>query len=151
MNSCNGNCNTCNTDCNRKCPVCHANASKVDEQTVKSMLIDKSLIITGDTYICLNRKCEVIYFDNKLAYLKEDVRKPIWFKEDISNMLVCYCYDIRLNDIVDVVKNTGITSKEEIIKYLGKDKMHKDCLLENPIGKDCEQLFLNAIEYAKGE
>ncbi len=151
MNNCSGDCNICNTECVHKCPECKGTASKVEIETVKSMLKDKSLTITGDTYVCLNRKCEVIYFDDKLAYIKEDVRKPIWFKEDISNMMVCYCYEITLQEIIKVVKETGITDKQEIIKYLGKEKNKKDCIHENPIGKDCEQLFLNAIEYAKGE
>lgn len=151
MNSCVGNCNTCNTECNHRCPVCKGNSSKVDNETVKAMLIDKSLPIRGETYICLNRKCEVIYFDDVLAFLKEDVRKLVWFKEDISKMIVCYCYNITLQDIIKAVKEKHIYTKEEIIKYLGKDKIAKDCLHENPIGKDCEQLFLNAIEYAKGE
>lgn len=151
MNSCEGNCNTCVTECINRCPVCKGNSQKIEAETVKSMLLDESLTITGDTYVCLNRKCEVIYFDNKLAYLKEDVKKEVWFKEDISKMIVCYCRNISLKDIIKVVKEKQIYDKEEIIKYLGKDKIKKDCLHENPIGKDCEQLFLNAIEYAKGE
>lgn len=151
MNNCEGNCNTCSTECTHRCPVCKGNTEKVSNETVKSMLVDKSLVLTGDTYICLNRKCEVVYFDDKLAYLKEDVKYPIWFKENISDMIVCYCRNITLQDIIETVKQHKIFTKEEIIEKLGKNDLKVDCLHNNPMGKDCDQLFINAIIYAKGE
>lgn len=151
MNNCEGNCTVCSTECIHRCPVCKGNATKVENETVKSLLIDKKLVLSGDTYICLNRKCEVVYFDDKLAYLKEDICKPVWFKENVADMIVCYCRNISLQDVISTVKEKKVYTKDEIIYCLGKDKKTVDCLHNNPMGKDCDQLFINAIEYAKGE
>ena len=43
-----------------------------------------------------------------------------------------------------------IYTKDEVLKYLNKDISKTDCLHKNPIGKECDELFKNAIEYAKG-
>lgn len=151
METCNGNCNSCNTDCLKKCPICHANSVKVPIKTALSILKDNSLIDeTEDIYMCLNKKCDVTYFNNKYAYSKDELKVPVWFKQELKDMIVCYCYNITLSEIEKVVKEEHIYTREGIIKYLNKDKLEKDCIHKNPIGKDCEQLFENAILFSRG-
>ncbi len=150
MSDCEGNCITCKSECNHRCPVCHGNAINVSIETVKSILKDNSELIIEDIYICLNRKCDVTYFNTKQYYLKDELKVPIWFKENPMNMIVCYCYGITLKMIINATK-LGYTNKEQIIKYYNLAKKHKDCLHLNPIGKKCDALFENVIIYAKGE
>lgn len=150
MSNCNGNCDTCKTECTIRCPICNATTTIVPIDTVKSICINKNIIIDENTYICLNRKCEVTYFNSKLVLYKKDLSVPVWFKEPMSEMIVCYCYNITLKEIVNTVKKYKVYTKSEIIKLLNKEHINKDCLHHNPIGKDCDILFNNAIEYAKG-
>ena len=39
-------------------------------------------------------------------------------------------------------------TKEEIIKFLGKENIESNCIANNPTSKSCDLLFENAIEYA---
>lgn len=149
MNNCDGNCNTCKSDCSNKCPVCGATSTIVPFETVKSLIKNKDITLLEDTYICLNRKCNVAYFDANSIIYKSDVTVPIWFKEPMNEMIVCYCYNISLQEIIKVVKEHKVYTKEEVIKILNKPK-NNDCLHSNPIGKECDKLFENAIAYAKG-
>ena len=149
MNNCDGNCNTCKSDCSNKCPVCGATSTAVLLETVKSLIKNKDITLLDDTYICLNRKCNVAYFDANSIIYKSDVTVPIWFKEPMNEMIVCYCYNISLQEIIKVVKEHKVYTKDEVIKILNKPK-NNDCLHSNPIGKECDRLFENAIAYAKG-
>lgn len=79
------------------------------------------------------------------------MKVPIWFKEPLNNMVVCYCRKITLQEIIQAVKEANLSTEEEIVTYLGKEKKQVDCKRKNPVGKECKQLFQNAIEYAKGE
>lgn len=153
MGTCNGHCGGCSGGCAYHCPICGAGAMLVPNETVKNMLIDdKSFDYTDNTYICLNKKCNVTYFNSKQLLEKKDVKVPIWFKEYISsNSIICYCHNVTLKDIEDVVQKEHIYTKDEVLKCLGKDISKTDCLHKNPIGKNCDELFKNAIEYAKGE
>ena len=40
-------------------------------------------------------------------------------------------------------------TKDEIIKFLGKENIESNCIANNPTSKSCDVLFENAIEYAK--
>lgn len=150
MNNCKGECNSCKTSCKR-CPVCHGNAMMVESETVKCILKDTSEYIEEQTYICLNHFCEVTYFNSSQYYVKDELKVPIWFKENVNDMVVCYCLNITLNDIRRVVTTNNVNNIDEIVKILGKDKIKKDCIHLNPIGKNCDKLFLNTIKYVKGE
>lgn len=150
MSECNETCETCNTKCSNRCPVCHSNAQIVSKETVKNILItDQELVDDGDIYICLNRNCEVTYFNNSQYYVKDELKVPVWFKEKPNEMIVCYCHNITFKMIINAVK-LGYNTKQEIINYY-KSKNNEDCLHLNPIGKRCNTLFENTITYAKGE
>ena len=94
MNNCDGNCNSCKSDCSNKCPVCGATATAVPLETVKALIKNSNLTLSEDIYICLNRKCNIAYFDLNNVINQSEVSVPIWFKEPMNEMLVCYCYNI---------------------------------------------------------
>lgn len=150
MLECEGSCFSCKNECSHKCPICHANSTMVELETVKNILKDDSELIEENIYICLNRSCEVTYFNTKQYYIKDELKVPVWFKQNPKDMLVCYCYNICFEEIIKAVK-LGYNTKEDIIKFYKKDKMKQDCKHLNPIGKCCDQLFENTIIYAKGE
>jgi len=60
---CNSNCKTCASVCAKSCPICGTKGKKVSNVTVTSLingdfLFDK----TQSAYICVNKKCSVVYF-----------------------------------------------------------------------------------------
>ena len=152
MNTCNQNCNTCTSKCQNGCPICNVVGKEVPLITVKNLLKNKQIYLTTEkTYICINRKCPVIYYQEKNPqyFIKDDVKTQIWFKTSLKEHIVCYCHNIKLLDIVEIVKQQDDTNltKEKIFKILNI-KETNDCLHNNPLGESCDKLFQNAIEYA---
>lgn len=131
------------------CPVCGSLAIEVDPITVKSMLNDNLKAEVSDDdewYICGGNKCEITYFSNNKKFSKEDIRVPIWYKEQTSDVPICYCSNLTEKEIVDAVKN-GCKTLDDVQKYTNKNITGK-CKTENPIGKCCRNVFLKAIEDA---
>jgi hypothetical protein len=146
---CSHDCTTCSSQCGVKCPICGAAGIVVPSDTVKNLTqnnIDKDKIY----FICTNPKCDIVYFDENYENLisTKNVLVPIWYKSDFFNYVVCYCRNIFLRDIIRAVFSLDNPTKENIIKFLEKDKIETNCLLNNPIGKSCDLLFENSIEYA---
>jgi len=148
---CNNECTTCQTSCNKTCPICEKTGLIVNSATVLNLTNRTDLRLNNKHFICTNPKCECVYFDEEYTYAikKEEVNVPIWFKSRINNYLVCYCKKIYLTEIIDAVMKLNNPTKEEIIKYLGKESIEQNCLVNNPISKSCDKLFKNAINYAK--
>lgn len=132
------------------CPVCGSLAIKVDPITVKSMLNDnlKAEVKDNDEwYICSVDKCEISYFSNNKKFSKEDIRVPIWYKEQTHDVPICYCSNLTEKEIFDAVKK-GCKTIDDVQKYTNKNITGK-CKTENPLGKCCRNVFLKAIEDAK--
>lgn len=152
MSECNNNCSTCNTNCKGGCPICNVKGKLVPLLTVKSLIKNGLNYLTDEqTYICINRKCNVIYYqDNNPKYFeKAEIKTPVWFKSNFNEYIVCYCHKIKLIDIVNIVKNSSddCLTKEKIFKILNI-KEENDCIHNNPVGEICDKLFENAIEFA---
>lgn len=147
---CNNNCSTCTTSCQQKCPKCDGSALGIETATVLNLTTRTDVKVDKQHYICLNPRCNVIYFseDNKEIYLKNEIKVPIWFKSNFMEYLVCYCRNIYLKDIIKAVFTLENPTKEEIIKFLEKENISTNCLINNPVSRDCDLLFRNAIEYA---
>ena len=149
---CNSNCKTCASVCAKSCPICGTKGKKVSNVTVKSLIKGDFLFVkTQSAYICVNKKCSVVYYQENYPkyYSKEEVKVPIWFKEKYNQYIVCYCHQIYLNDIVELVQHIDEqnVTKKEVLKYLNKQEQ-EDCLHLNPLGECCDTLFQNAIVYA---
>lgn len=147
---CTNNCSTCTSSCSQKCPTCGGSALGVETVTVVNLSKDSSVDIEQKYYICLNPKCKTIYFSEKLNHIInfEKVKVPIWFKSNFMNYIVCYCRNIYLKDVIRAVFSLENPTMESVIKFLNKDKIEINCLINNPVSRDCDILFKNAIEYA---
>lgn len=147
--NCNGDCGSCGQSCKTLCPKCSSIGMEVPTITVANLTSQK-VDLNKTYFLCTGIKCDVAYFDevNK-TILTDDVKEPVWYKSTYDKYLICYCRHIYLKDVVKAVLSlNGSDSKAEIIKYLGKDQIQTNCLLNNPTGKSCEKLFDNAIIYA---
>lgn len=69
MANCEGNCQSCKSECLHKCPICGANAVEVPNETVENLV--KETWNKEISYLCLNRKCEVVYFNQKQIFQKK--------------------------------------------------------------------------------
>lgn len=153
MNKCDQNCNTCSSNCKQGCPICNVLGKNVPLITVKSLIKDQNSFLNDkNTYICINRKCPVIYYqeENPKYFIKDDVKSQIWFKSSLNEQIICYCHNIKLTDIVEIVKNSNDNNltKEKIFNLLGYEISDKECICHNPLGESCDKLFKNAIEFA---
>lgn len=152
MNKCDQNCNTCLSKCGYVCPLCNVQGKKVPLITVKSLLKEKYHYLNDfNVYICINRKCPVIYYqeENPKYFIKDDVKTQIWFKSGLKEQIICYCHNIKLTDIIEIVKKSDEKdlNKEKIFKILNIEEKN-NCLYHNPLGESCDKLFINAIEFA---
>lgn len=146
---CSKECSTCISTCGMECPICHKKGINVPFDTVLALSKELKLKMNSNYYICTNPICDVAYFSDDGQIIKKDeVKVDIWFKKNNKNYIVCYCRNIHLKDIIKAVTALDDVTKENIIKYLEKDKIKTNCLVNNPLGKNCDILFQNAIEYA---
>lgn len=132
------------------CPVCGSLGIEVEPITVKSILKDNlNTGITEDDewYICSGNKCEIIYFSKNKVFSKKDVRVMIWYKEQTSQVPICYCSNLTQEEIVNAVKN-GCETIDEVQEYTNKN-ITGMCQTENPLGKCCRNVFLKTMEDAK--
>lgn len=150
---CDQNCTSCASSCRELCPICGKVGMMVPYETVSRLIKGKNVFFSNQpSYLCTSKQCNVVYFQasHPKMYTKEEVKVPIWYKEKYNQYLVCYCHNIYLNDIVELVKhidNKKVT-KKEVIELLGKNNEKEDHVHCNPTGKSCDQLFENAIEFA---
>jgi NAD(P)H-nitrite reductase large subunit len=77
----------------------------------------------GDSnyHICLNKDCEVIYFNSEedLIFEKEQVRLPIWFKKDADPKYICYCNKVTEEQITDALQKDDAKNIKDIIRITG--------------------------------
>ena len=62
---------------------------------------------------------------------------------------ICYCNKITDHEIVQTVKETGLTSISEVKGHL-RDKIVSNCAELNPTGICCHQSFDAVIKHAVG-
>lgn len=134
-----------------KCQECGMRGIDVPYDTVISLTIEcvRSRLSYGQFYICINPECNVAYYSDNFKITLDEVKVPIWFKNKKDKYIVCYCRNITLDDIINVIKKEKDFTVEQIVKYLKRDNIPTDCILKMPTGESCERLFIQAVEYVK--
>jgi hypothetical protein len=135
------------------CPKCLGPSIEVGFDTVFNLTDNfiRHKIDIDKYYLCINSECEVAYFTiNEFIIPITQLNKPLWFKNTNNQIIVCYCRDISLGDVIYAVNELkdDITIKS-IVRLLQKDDRPLQCIQHNPTGMSCEKLFVNAIEYGK--
>ncbi|MCK9536004.1 MAG: hypothetical protein M0R05_00215 [Bacilli bacterium] len=134
-----------------KCPQCQYQGVDVSYDTVLSLAYEfvKSRLNYSQFYLCTNPICNVAYFSNNQKIMVNDIKVPIWFKNTKEKYIVCYCRDITLDDVINIIKEENELTAEQIIKILKKENVPTNCILHMPTGESCDRLFHRAVEYAK--
>lgn len=107
---------------------------KVSFATVNNLVLDPEPL-KDDYSICLNPKCDIVYFSPQNSYTRQDLKARVWFKEIESPVPICYCKNVTDQDIYDhVVVKQCCSTLEDIQKHTAANT-GKHCLTENPTGK----------------
>ncbi len=80
MNECTNNCNSCKNSCTVNCPICNMKAKAVPLIALKHKIIkNQELIMNDKRYICINRNCEVVYFQetNPKYFIKSEIEDEV--------------------------------------------------------------------------
>jgi len=132
------------------CPLCSNVGIKIEEVTLKSMITEnmkKEIIPDSEYYICSNPNCTVSYFCENNYFTVNDIKVSIWFKDSGLDVPICYCSNLTRGEIINAVKN-GCKTIDEVQEYTGKNITGK-CVIKNPLGKCCRNVFLKTIEQGK--
>lgn len=105
--------------------------------------------VIDDYYLCINEKCGIAYYSSKsdLQIIKEQIKVPIWFKQDANLKYICYCNKVTEADIINAVENEGARNMKDIIKLTGAMKNGK-CEVNHPTGKCCSPIIQKTINKA---
>ena len=119
--------------------------------TVAHLLKDEFLDGLGKSnyLICMNKECDVVYFnpDSDIFYNKEQIKVPIWFKEEANPKYICYCNQVTEEEITNAVINHGAKDMKDIIRLTGAMK-NGQCETKNPLGKCCGPIIEETIKKA---
>ncbi|MFF2093838.1 (2Fe-2S)-binding protein [Paenibacillus sp. NPDC058174] len=79
-----------------KCPSCGDAGKPIDIITLKSLLNPSALeqLEAKNEYrFCQSSNCDVVYFtQNRRLYVKEQIKIPVYQKDNSENTPVCYCF-----------------------------------------------------------
>ena len=131
-----------------RCPQCGTKGQKVANFTVQRIVKKqyKEIISDNDFYLCKDSKCETGYFNNEVGKTihKNDLKKPLWYKEGADPKLACYCTNITEDDIIKTAIETGLKNMRHIMFFL-RGRFGNTCKYRNPQGICCEDTFNSMI------
>lgn len=152
------NCSCCNTETKEVsfadeskemlCPRCGQEGQKVENVTVKSLVVDHLADQVGeeDYFLCTTPTCEMVYYNNETGktFLKENIKVRVWFKETEDPIPVCYCANVTEKQIrEEIVVNKRAKNLKDIQQYTGA-MIGGRCKHTNPAGKCCGAV-VNAV------
>ncbi|AGA68476.1 methylase involved in ubiquinone/menaquinone biosynthesis [Desulfitobacterium dichloroeliminans LMG P-21439] len=131
------------------CPVCDKQGVPVKNITIKHMVIDELIKQVGDVdyFLCMNEECDISYYnkESNVEFNKEQIKVPIWFKNDANPKYACYCSKVTEQEVINAVIKEGASNMSEVIKITGA-MSNSQCQKNNPLGKCCHGIIQNAIE-----
>ena len=128
-----------------KCPKCGKKGVSIQNITVKSILKNNLRGKIGDIdyHLCVDKKCDVSYYNKDQYFSKDDTKRPIWYKEGANPKMLCYCNNVTEEDAMKVVLDEGITYLSDVLKFVTGKPPKSHCKHLNPTGKCCTQAFKN--------
>lgn len=138
----------CKMEDENLCPVCKKSGVKVQNFTVKHLVVDTLTKLVGDIdyYLCMDEECDIVYYNKEIevTFNKQQVIVPIWFKQDANPKYACYCSKVTEEQVINAVIKDGAKSIKDIINITGAMK-NAQCRKNNPLGKCCHKIIQDAI------
>ncbi|KAF0194360.1 MAG: hypothetical protein FD169_1829 [Bacillota bacterium] len=129
-----------------RCPKCQSVGQSVSSVTVRHMVLEGLRVVSDEEYsLCLNEGCDVVYYSGlDTLYRKDQVRVPVWFKNDASPRYICYCNKVTVEQLEDAVRNKGARTLRDLVKVTAVMK-NGDCERQNPTGKCCSTAIMKIV------
>jgi excinuclease UvrABC ATPase subunit len=113
------------------CPKCKGKGTKINLKSMQNHVDDISYIKDFQYHVCMNKSCEVAYFNVQNEFLYTQLNKELGFKEYSSNNAhICYCYGIQKAQLNEHTLGYIDTKMEEYPSA---------CSIRNPSGKCCKK------------
>ena len=133
------------------CRACQNNGQLVEELTIKALVTELALrrFEPGVYRFCPDPSCDVVYFSEAgSTFTKQDVRVPVWQKEQPGQRTVCYCFDENEAAIAAELRDTGRSGSVERVR--GHIAAHRcACEVRNPRGVCCLGDVIAAVQRAQ--
>lgn len=134
-----------------KCPICNKPAKIVKNTTVRHLVNKEHVEAINDLdfAICMNENCDTVYFsiNEHVLINKNQVKEPIWFKNDADPKYACYCNKITFDQVKDAVRTIGDKNMKEVIALTGA-MTNCQCETNNPLGICCHETIKQAMDEA---
>jgi hypothetical protein len=130
------------------CPVCKHKGRSVPIITLKAMLISSALetIVPECGYMfCSDATCDVVYFSDSQTFRKDMLKVPVFQKDQMSNVPVCYCFGWTRHRLMQAVEENQRPS-DHIREQVQANRC--GCEVNNPQGSCCSgnvTAFLNSL------
>ncbi|MCJ8312597.1 MAG: hypothetical protein HRU38_09975 [Saccharospirillaceae bacterium] len=121
------------------CPSCFQHNKTLSDDTLFHQLCSphNQLIKIQTFYFCANPNCKIVYYGNEGdSYTQEDCRWLVGQKQTSTSKMICYCFDITQQVLLDELKTD---KKGDIKKFVITQTKAKRCACEirNPSGRCC--------------
>lgn len=119
------------------CPVCQLKGKSVPIITLKSLLKPTALVMIdakANYAFCANPKCQVVYFCGNHYFTKDELKVPVYQKEETDDIPVCYCFGWTRERLVIAIKDNQ-KPIEHIQEQLKANRC--GCEVNNPQGSCC--------------
>ncbi len=121
------------------CPGSGTRGKAVELETVKALLTESALRRLNNSahWFCSDADCDIVYFDAEgAAYMKVDLRVPIWQKEPFGRRGICYCFGENEADIRAEIESLGRSRAVERVRdHIAAGRCA--CEVRNPRGACC--------------
>lgn len=121
------------------CPECQSECKLVPLITLLHQLASPQNRSIKDQpfYFCSKPKCNVVYFGRTgNRYTLDELRSPIGQKQTELSRLICYCFDISEQVLLDDLDDNGASTIKEFVKAQTQAKRCA-CDIRNPSGRCC--------------
>jgi len=131
------------------CPVCGEGGNAVKKVTVKHLILNELVeqVEDSDYFLCMSKECDITYYntESNIKFNKQQVKVPIWFKNDANPKYACYCSEVTEEEVINAVVKHGAISMKEVLEITGA-MSNSQCQKKNPLGKCCHQIIQDAID-----
>lgn len=98
-------------------------------------------IAESSYYFCENPACERVYFSpDGTHYTQEQLRMPVGQKSVSPQRMLCYCFDISAQQVMDELQQSGHSPSKAFVVEKTKAGLC-DCEIRNPSGRCCLKDF----------
>ena len=131
------------------CPTCGQPTESVPNTVLRSNIIPeiyKTLDLDAAYHLCINPTCEAAYSSNEKVVAKAiEVKRELYFKGFSTRKIICYCNNVDRAQVTSAVKETGLSSWEDIMRHY-RTKVQEKCEFLHPLGTCCRDEFAEFVE-----